>query len=128
MKSKLTILIVALFLSFWSFSVNAQITIPKGKVQLIEFTNNTAKFIVPDGKTWYISNIFSSDVSVGENTNYIVLKKINNTTYGANGPLLSNTARNYFSYPIILPEKTTFEILITDLTAKAILIYTEVDN
>ena len=128
MKSKLAIFITAIFLSVWSLSVKAQTNIPNGKVQLTEFTNTTARFTVPAGKTWYISNIFSSSQSAKEETNYIILKNINNTTFGSNGPILSNFARNFINYPIIFPEKTTFEIQITDLSAKAIIIYTEVDN
>ena len=58
MKSKLTFFFVAIVLSVLALSVNAQTTIPKGKSQLIEFTNSTAKFAVPEGKTWYIYNVF----------------------------------------------------------------------
>jgi len=63
MKSKMTIFIVTLFLSVCSLSVNAQTTLPTGKAQLIEFTNATAKFIVPDGKTWVIYNVFSDYIT-----------------------------------------------------------------
>ncbi|MEY3049191.1 MAG: hypothetical protein RL365_1529, partial [Bacteroidota bacterium] len=35
MKSKLTIFITTLLLSIWSLSGNAQVSIPKGKAQLI---------------------------------------------------------------------------------------------
>ncbi|MCX7728634.1 MAG: hypothetical protein N2203_04100 [Bacteroidia bacterium] len=59
MKLKLTIFIVTLFLSVWILSGNAQTTISKGKAQSIEFTNASAKFTVPDGKSWVIINVFS---------------------------------------------------------------------
>ena len=59
MKSKMTIFVVTLLLSTWSLTGNAQTTIPKGKAQIIEFNNSTAKFTVPAGKTWYIINLFS---------------------------------------------------------------------
>jgi len=55
----LTILLFVLFLTTWTLTINAQTTIPKGKAKLIEFTNATAKFTVPEGKTWYIKNTFS---------------------------------------------------------------------
>lgn len=124
MKVFFTLIFISVF-NLFCFSQNV---IPKGKTEIKEFSNSTAKFIVPDGKTWYISNVFSSIESVDQETNYIILKKINNTTFGENGPVLSNFARSFISYPIILPEKTSFEILISDASAKAILIYTEVDN
>ena len=128
MKSKLTNLLATLFLCIWTVCANAQTTTPNGKAQLIEFTNATAKFTVPPGKTWVVNNVFSSAETADKEINYIRLKKINNTDYVSNGPLLSNYARTFFSYPIIFPEKTTFEIQITDLNAKAIIIFTEVNN
>ena len=128
MKSKLTNLFATLFLCLWAVCANAQTTTPNGKAQLIEFTNATAKFTVPAGKTWVVNNVFSSSEIEKYEYNYIILKKINNTDYGSNGPVLSNSARTFFSYPIIFPEKTTFEIQIKDLNAKAIIIFTEVDN
>jgi hypothetical protein len=105
MKSKSTTFVAVLFLSIWTLFSNAQTTVPQGKIQLIEFTNATAKFIVPEGKIWYITNVFSSSESAKQETNYIILKMINNTTFGNNGPKLSNFARNYFSFPVIFPEK-----------------------
>ncbi len=128
MKSKLTNLFATLFLCLWAVCANAQTTTSNGKAQLIEFTNATAKFTVPAGKTWVVNNVFSSSEIEKYEYNYIILKKINNTDYGSNGPVLSNYERTSFSYPIIFPEKTTFEIQIKDLNAKAIIIFTEVDN
>lgn len=128
MKSKLP-KCIAIFVFIFSMSTSfAQTAIPNGENRLVEFTNASSKFTVPEGKTWYISNIFSSYENANQETNYIVLKKINNTSFGNNGPILSNTARAFFSYPLILPQKTYFEIQISDENAKAIMIYTEVSN
>ena len=134
MKSKLTIFVVTLFLSVCSLSGNAQATIPKGKAQLIEFTNETAKFTVPEGKTWHVFSIFS-DYVVGGKFNYyelvnetrfeesecvrIFLKDLNGiekTNYIKNiyGTQLyrSTNASTVIPYPIIFPEKTIFSLSI----------------
>ena len=75
MKSKLTNLFATLFLCLWAVCANAQITTPNGKAQLIEFTNATAKFTVPAGKTWVVNNVFSSSEIEKYEYNYIILKK-----------------------------------------------------
>jgi hypothetical protein len=90
MKSKLTYLLATLFLCLWAVCANAQTTTPNGKAQLIEFTNATAKFTVPAGKTWVVNNVFSSSEIEKDVTNQIILKKINNTDYGSNGPIPVN--------------------------------------
>ena len=130
----MTIFIVTLFLSVCTFSSNAQTTTPKGKAQLIEFTNETAKFIVPEGKTWFIYSIFSEHVVDGvvkfdeysEKNLYdksldirIFLKDLNGiekTNYIKNiyGTQLyhATTASTGIHYPIIFPEKTTFNLII----------------
>ena len=59
MKSKFSIFVATLFISVYALSVNAQTTLSKGKAQLIEFTNATAKFTVPVGNTWVVNNVFS---------------------------------------------------------------------
>ena len=113
----------------------SQVTIPKGKSQLVEFNNETANFTVPEGKTWIIYNIFS-DYIVGGKLQYndrkernelkdtkavrIYLKKLN-------GNELTNKQKNIFGtqmyrsdgfsngniqYPIIFPEKTTFSLVV----------------
>jgi len=134
MNLKMTVFIVTLFLSVCSLSGNAQTTIPKGKAQLIEFTNATAKFTVPDGKTWIIYSIFSEYVVDGvvkideyskKNTYSgaidirIFLKDLNGvekTNYVKNiyGTQLyrSTNASTVIPYPIIFPEKTTFNLII----------------
>ena len=127
MKSKITFLIATLFLIVCSFSVNGQTETPKGKMNAKSFSNANAKFTVPDGKIWYITNIFSSLKDASGNNNYIFLKSLGEVDYNDNGPCLSNYARNYIVYPIIIPSNTSFEILISDNSAKAFILYTEVD-
>ena len=134
MNLKMTVFIVTLFLSVCSLSGNAQTTIPKGKAQLIEFTNETAKFTVPEGKTWIIYSIFSEygvdgvvkiDEHSKNNTYYtgldirIFLKDLNGiekTNYVKNiyGTQLyhSRNASTVIPYPIIFPEKTSFNLMI----------------
>ncbi len=134
MKLKLKLIIVTLFASVWTSSVNAQTTIPKGKAQLIEFTNTTANFTVPDGKTWIIYSIFSEYVVDGvvkfdeySKMNIydksldirIFLKDLNGiekTNYIKNiyGTQLyrSTNASTVIPYPIIFPEKTIFSLSI----------------
>jgi hypothetical protein len=133
MKLKITVFIITLFLSVCSLSSIAQTAIPKGKVQLIEFNNATSKFTVPDGKTWIIYNIFSEYavdgvVKISEHTNEkyfdyldvrIFLKELNGvekTNYIKNiyGTQLyrSTDAATVIPYPIIFPEKTTFNLII----------------
>ena len=134
MKSKLTMLLFTLFISVWSLTGSAQAALPNGKAQLIEFTNATANFTVPEGKTWYIYSIFSDYLTGGtiqynEHTNEkeldgaseirIFLKDLNGkekTIFTKNiyGPQLfrSSDATTVIPYPFILPEKTTFNLLI----------------
>ncbi len=147
-----------LFLSIYSFSGNAQTTIPKGKVQLIEFTNANAKFTVPEGKTWVIYSIFGDYVTGGkvEYSDFnkrnqlrgaddirIFLKDLNgvqktdyvNNLYGTQ-LYRSTDAATVIPYPIIFPEKTKFNLIILkgDLgglqlhTGSAYISLIEVDN
>ena len=117
MKSKMTIFIVTLFLSFCSLSVIAQSTIPKGKAQLIEFTNVTSNFTVPPGKTWYINNVFSNynrelDIKLYiKSLNGTILTDLSKKEYGT---LLYHSRDMGFviQYPIIFPENSTFELII----------------
>jgi hypothetical protein len=131
MKSKLTIFITTLLLSIWSLSGNAQVSIPKGKAQLIDFTNATAKFTVPAGKTWYIMNIFSDcATNIKPNTQYpdendyeevrVFIKNIDNN-------LLTDFSKNKFGpvvyrgpnheriqpMPIVLSENSIIEFIIS---------------
>jgi hypothetical protein len=115
MKSKMTIFIVTLFLSVCYLSGNAQTSMPKGKAQLIEFTNATAKFTVTAGKTWHINNAFSF---FGRNPIYwIFIKSINGTiltdySKKVYGPILYHSDVLYPNTSLVFPENTTFELII----------------
>jgi hypothetical protein len=133
MKSKLKFFFVAIFLTVLALSVNAQATIPKGKSQLIEFTNSTAKFAVPEGKTWYIYNVFCEQTytqGTEEKDACILFKSINNIIFNkGKGPLVYyyNTAL-VLNFPLVFTEKTQFELEIFNSGKKAIITYVEVDN
>jgi hypothetical protein len=122
-----------LFLTLVAFfclgvTVNAQASFLKSKAQLIEFTNDSANFTVPEGKTWVIYSIFSDHTVISPSKSYLLidirifLKNINGdekTNYTKNiyGPLLywsSATRAGLTSvpYPIIFPEKTSFSLII----------------
>ena len=134
MKSKFKNSIAALFLSILSLNSYSQTAIPKGKTQLIEFTNATAKCTVPVGKTWIIYSIFSDYVVDGTITVNEYSKK-NELTGQAdvriflkdfNGSVKTNYIKNIYgtqlyrstnastviSYPVIFPEKTEFSLII----------------
>jgi len=134
MKSKLTVFLATLFLSVCTLSGNAQTSIPKGKAQLIEFTNETAQFRVPEGKSWFIYSIFSDYVVDGvvkfneytKTNEYtddldirIFLKDLNGTEktnyikniYGTQLYRSSN-ASTVIPFPVIFPEKTTFNLIV----------------
>jgi len=128
MKSKFTAFIATLFLSVCIFSGNAQTTIPKGKAQLIEFTNSTAKFTVPAGKTWVIYNTFSdyctdmktdADGALVAPSIRIFIKSINDVIktdltkkiYGTQ-LYMSRDAGKTIGMPIVLSENTKFELIL----------------
>ncbi len=141
MKKLTTILFVTLVLSVCSLSANAQTTILEGKAQLIEFTNATAKFTVPAGKTWVVNNVFSNydrnnDIKVYiKSINGAIMTDLIKKEYGT---LLYHSRDMGFviQYPIILPENTSFELIVisgdwdaqTISSKKAFLNYMEVDN
>jgi hypothetical protein len=157
-NSKWNNVIVALFLSLCSLSVTAQTAVPKGKAQLIEFTNATAKFTVPEGKTWMIYSIFSDYVTGGqvklndytkknelveEDDIRIFIKDLNGvqkTDYLKNiyGTQLyrSSNASTVIPYPIIFPEKTTMTLIVLkgdlgslkEYDGKAYISLIEIDN
>jgi len=120
MKAKFSITIFIFCFSIWSVSGNAQTTIPKGKAQLIEFTNANAKFTVPPGKAWYINQVFSYSVIKDEGAREyfsIYIKSINgkeltNFAVGKFGPIVDGGQFFGIQFPIIFPEKTTFELLV----------------
>ena len=151
----ISLIAVVLILSFEGFS---QSNIPKGKVQLIEFTNLNSSFTVPEGKYWMIYSIFS-DLCTEGNIKYneysktnmlendkpirIFLKEMNGvekTNYSKNiyGPQFyqSFTTNSMITYPVLLPEKTTFKLSIlkggpgnfVEYSGKAYISLIEVDN
>jgi hypothetical protein len=110
-------------------TVNAQNVIANGDAKLIEFKNETAKFIVPEGKTWIIYSAFSdyfTDLKLNEYGNntqesiHIFFKSINETVKTdlnkkLFGPSLFTSMENvstHMGFPIILPEKTSFELVL----------------
>lgn len=117
MNLKMTVFIVTLFLSVCSLSVNAQTAIPKGKAQLFEFSNATAKFTVPGGKTWTIYNAFTT-IPQDDNTYSIWVKSINGIIISDIskkiwGKLLySSNGISSINIPLILPENTTIELIV----------------
>jgi hypothetical protein len=134
MKSKTPLFIIALFLTL-TLSISkgfAQAGIPKGKAHLVEFTNETAKFKVPEGKTWYIYNVFCErkyNKGAEVESTRILISSINNIKF-KNGPSIfnQNVGQN-LNAPLIFPEKTTFELEISDPSgSKAVINYIEVDN
>jgi hypothetical protein len=128
MKSKLTTFIAMLFFSVCSLSVKAQTTIPNGKAQLIEFTNATAQFTVPAGKTWYVYSILTdwSTNTVKDEAGYyssddirVFIQSLNGqvkTDYKTNkmGPQLGSRSTSPSpgtGYPIIFPENTSLKLI-----------------
>jgi hypothetical protein len=134
MKTNMSLYIFTFLLSISTLSVNAQSSILQGKAQLLEFTNTSASFTVPEGKTWVIYSIFSDYVTGGivkyneyrkvnefanEEDIRIFLKDLNGvqkTDYLKNkyGTQLyrSSNASTVIPYPIIFPEKTRFNLIV----------------
>ena len=141
-----------------SFDGISQSNIPKGKVQLIEFTNLNSSFTVPEGKYWMIYSVFS-DLSTEGNIKYneyskvnelenqktirVFLKEMNGvekTNYSKNiyGPQLFRSTDNskIIIYPILLPEKTSFKLSVlkgdpgnlSEYNGTAYISFIEVDN
>ncbi len=134
MKSKTPLFIIALFLTL-TLSISkgfAQAGIPKGKAHLVEFTNETAKFKVPEGKTWYIYNVFYDrkfKSGTEEKDTRISLKSLNNIAFKFGQALFFVNVFQNLNAPLIFPEKTTFELEISDPSgSKAVINYIEVEN
>lgn len=80
-KKKPLVVLFMLCLAFTSISAQ---TVPKGKVNLIEFKANTATLKVPEGKTCYVYTIFCDRKSVqggDEDETAIILKSMNNVIF-----------------------------------------------
>lgn len=113
MNLKKIILTFTLFLCVFSLSSIAQTTTPNGKAKLIEFNNSTAKFTVPEGKTWTIYNVFCerklNALAGVDKSIRIKIKSINSTVY-ENGPVAYHYKTDgVMNFPIVFPEKTVFE-------------------
>jgi hypothetical protein len=128
MKMKKLFLMATMLLTFEA--LNAQNTIAKGDAKLLEFKNATAKFIVPEGKTWVIYSAFSDYLTDFKSTEngisvepiHIFIKSMNETvktdlSKKLFGPSLFtsmelNNTPKLMAFPIILPEKTSFELIL----------------
>lgn len=126
MKSLLKFLIVPIITL--SFHCHGQTIPTNGVAKIIEFTNESAKFIVPPGKTWHVINIFCDFITnyvpdpnggEGEHSDVnIFLKSINGTVitdFSINkiGTRLYGTNRNWIHpLPLVLPENTIFDLVI----------------
>ncbi len=122
---------------FFVFSLSfgfAQTVVPSGKAILKEFTNATAHFEVPEGKYWVVYGIFSDYVSGGtikldqftktnvmENSEEvrIFMKNLNGTqvtdlSKNIFGTQLyrSTNASSVIPFPVVFPEKTSFDLLL----------------
>lgn len=96
--------------------------------KFVQFNNFNATFEVPAGKTWVIHQIFSgfttdvktnADGSITSTPVRIFIKTLNGdikTDFEGNrfGPQVyqSNNTAATIAYPIVLPEKTTFSLII----------------
>lgn len=149
MKSNLILL---LSIIIFQFSVNKSAAQNfNGKANIVEFTNATAKFIVPNGKTWIIQNIFSdieTKFKVKDSWNNGELNHCSVSVYikSINGSIKTDLTSEQYSRrmnnndfrPIYLPENTTIEFLIVyhdsstktikNLDGSATLNYIEITN
>jgi len=91
------------------------------KAKLIEFSNASAKFVVPDGKTWIIHSVlytYSTNIRKEEGENYYISSRVRIYFKSLNGVQKTNITRNIYgpqlhndNLPLVLPEKTTFELI-----------------
>jgi hypothetical protein len=124
MKTKI---ILFLSLIIFHFATNKSIAQNfNGKANIVEFTNASAKFTVPVGKTWIIQNILSdveTKFKVKDNWNngelnhcsvYVFIKSINGIikTDLISEQYSRKINNNNDFHPIYLPENTTIEFLI----------------
>lgn len=96
--------------------LNAKSTpVAEGKAYLKTFTNATASFTVPAGKTWYVYNVCPTLSTYNGNNVALHLKSLNGITTGKSsleqiGLIIQrNGMGNKPSFPLILPESTTIE-------------------
>ena len=76
------------------------------KKLILKFLNEKSKFTVPDGKIWYIYDVFaSSDIKVKiKSLNGIELTNLSSNIIG---PIFQS-----FNVPKIFPQNTNFELII----------------
>jgi hypothetical protein len=118
------------------------------KAKLIEFSNASAKFVVPDGKTWIIHSVlytYSTNIRKREGKDYYISSGVRIFFKSLNGVQKTNITRNIYGprldhdcLPLVLPEKTTFELIslegddlgkdIKKFNGKAYLSLTEASN
>jgi hypothetical protein len=113
MKKLITPLLVSILLNVFMDDANAQYLLPSGKVLLIEFSSGGSSFTVPEGKAWFLVNVFAAP---GKTGNYIYLKSINGKNLSdskfleTNLVLFGGTEKSTFQFPIIFPSGTSFEL------------------
>jgi len=121
-------LLIFLLISTSSFAQNSD---SNGSAQLVELVNGDAKFTVPVGKTWHITNVFCDRAfqSGGEGKeSVIILKSINDIVF-EKGPILHYyDAAIVTNFPLIFKEGTSFELTVKNSGVKAIMTYIEYDN
>lgn len=120
-------LVYGAFFAVLLFGVTSMYTQEKA-ARFVQFNNFSASFEVPAGKTWVINQIFSSftsevktsgDGSTEPTAVRIFIKTLNGdikTDFAGNrfGPQVfqSNNTSATISYPIVLPEKTSFSLIL----------------
>lgn len=102
--------------------ISISLTYQEKSANFVQFNNFSAQYEVPAGKTWVIQQIFTSFTQVGTNNDSpairIFIKTLNGdikTDYAGNryGPQVfqSNNTAATVAYPIVLPEKTSFSLI-----------------
>ena len=91
------------------------------KAKLIEFSNASAKFVVPEGKTWIIHSVICdkfTNLRIREGKKYSDVNVVRIFFKSLNGVQKTNITRNIYGpsftntkLPLVLPEKTTFELI-----------------
>ncbi|MBK9191490.1 MAG: hypothetical protein IPM77_08210 [Crocinitomicaceae bacterium] len=123
MKIRFKLFAVLLMAAFLATGFIRQEKAPK----FVQFNNFSASYEVPAGKTWVVNQIFTSftnevktnaDGSSNPVAIRIFIKTLNGdikTDFEGNrfGPQVfqSNNTASTISYPIVLPEKTTFSLV-----------------
>ena len=127
---KKTLLLLAITCTLF-FGSQAQESMPKGEIMFVEFDNSNATFQVPEGKSWFIYNIYSDYVVGGTVIQYegksllqdpddvrIFIKDLDGkmkTDYTKNiyGPQVyrSTNASTVIPFPLNFTDKTSFSLI-----------------